>query len=159
MRATIRHTATAFTSGAAIALVVDVLLQLLTGAIRVTGGMMPPWYARVAENSVWMALGLVLWLSYPLLGDWVDHVVPHAHIPRKTVWELVGLGMLTLPLGHILGQWIVLAMQLTVSGSWGSEGRIFLSDAYYGNVLLSITPWMAAGAILRTVAHHMSGES
>ncbi|HYU77405.1 MAG TPA: hypothetical protein VEK56_00385 [Vicinamibacterales bacterium] len=155
MRATIRHTATAFTTGAAIALVVDALLQLLTNAIRVSGVTGPPWYARLAEDSVWIALGLVLWLASPLLGEWIDHVVPHAHVPRRTVWELVGLGLLTLPPGHILGQWIVLAMQLTIADAWGSEGRIFLSSAYYGSVLLAITPWMAAGAILRAWAHHM----
>jgi hypothetical protein len=155
MRTTIRHTATAFTTGAVIALVVDALLQFLTGAIRITGGMTPPGYARIAENSVWIALGLVLWLAAPLLGEWVDQVVPNARLPKRTVWDLVGIGLLTLPLGHILGQWIVLAMQLTVAGTWGSEGGIFLSSAYYGVVLLSITPWMAAGAIVRAWAHHM----
>jgi hypothetical protein len=155
MRATIRYTATAFTTGAVVALVTDALLQFLTSAIRITGGMTPPWYARIAENSVWIALGLVLWLSSPLLGEWIDHIVPTAHVPKRTVWELVALGMLTLPPGHVLGQWIVLAMQLTLAGTWQSEGRIFLSGAYYGAVLLSITPWMAAGAILRGVAQHL----
>jgi hypothetical protein len=159
MRATIRDTAAAFATGAVIALVTDALLQFLTGAIRITGGMTPPWYGRIAENSVWIALGLVLWLAAPLLGDWIDHAAPNSHLPRRTVWELVGLGMLTLPLGHVLGQWIVLAMQLTVAGAWQSEGRIFLSGAHYGAVLLSITPWMAGGAILRGVAHHMLPEA
>jgi hypothetical protein len=155
MQSTIRHTAAAFTTGAAIALVVDPLLQRLTAAISVTGGIVAPWWTRVAENSVWIALGLVLWLAAPLMGEWIERITPRAVVARNTAWDLVGLGMLTLPLGHVLGTWIVLGMQLTVGGTWGSDGRIFLSGAYYGNVLLSVTPWMAAGAIVRAWAHHM----
>jgi hypothetical protein len=68
---------------------------------------------------------------------------------------MAGVGMLALPPGHILGQWLVLALQLTISGTWGSEGGIFVSQAYLGAVLLQITPWMAAGAIVRAWAHHM----
>jgi hypothetical protein len=155
VRATIRHTAIAFTTGAVIALVLDAFLQFATGTVRLSGGMMRPWWMRSAENSVWVALGLVLWLAAPLLGEWTDDAVPGAKISRRTLWELVGIGMLALPPGHVLGQWIVLAFQLTMSGTWGAEGRIFLSTAYYGNVLLSITPWMAAGAVVRGWVHHM----
>jgi hypothetical protein len=155
VRAAIRHTALAFTTGAVIALVLDALLQFATGAIRSSGGMIRPWWVRMAEHSVWVALGLVLWLASPLVGDWIDDVVPRARISRRAIWELVGIGMLALPPGHVLGQWIVLATQLTLSGTWAAEGRIFLSSAYYGTVLLTITPWMAAGAVVRGWAHHM----
>jgi hypothetical protein len=157
VRATIRQTAVAFTAGATIALVLDAILQLATAAVRVSGGMMRPWWVRVAEHSVWVALGLVLWLAAPLLGEWLDDVVPRATVSPRAIWELVGIGMLTLPPGHVLGQWIVLALQLTVAGTWSAEGRIFSSPAYYGNVLLSLAPWMAAGAVLRGWAHHMVG--
>jgi hypothetical protein len=155
VRSIIRHTAIAFTTGAAIAVVFDALLQLLTSAIRLSGGIRPPWWARLSERSSWVALGLVLWLAAPLLGEWIDKLVPRARLPRRTIWEMVGIGMLTLPLGHLLGQWIVLVMQLTVAGTWLSEGRILLSSAYYGQVLLSVMPWMAAGAIVRGWAKHL----
>lgn len=155
MRATIRHFSAAFATGATIALVTQVLLQALTSSIRVTAPMRPPWWAAAVENSVWIALGLVMWLSAPLLGEWIDDLAPGAVVPRRTAWGLVGLMMMTLPVGHLLGTWIVLAMQLSVPGPWASEGGIFLSGAYYGTVLLSLTPWMAAGAILRAWARHM----
>jgi hypothetical protein len=145
-------------TGAAIALVLDAVLQLLTSTIRITGGVRPPWYARVADNSVWIALGLVLWMAAPLLGEWSDDVGSGAHVSRRTVWELIGLAMLTLPLAYLLAQCIVLAVQLSVAGTWLSDGRIFVSSAYYGAVLLSITPWMAAGAVVRGWAHHMVDE-
>jgi hypothetical protein len=158
MRATIRHAAAAFTTGAAIALVLDAVLQLLTATIRIAGGIRPPWYARVADNSVWIALGLVLWLLSPFLGEWIEEVAPRAELSRRIVWEIVGLGMLTLPAAHVLSQWIVLALQLTFAGTWLSEGGIFVSSAYYGVVLLSITPWMGAGAIVRGWARHLLDE-
>jgi hypothetical protein len=155
MRGTVRHLAAAFTAGAVIALVLDAVLQFLASTIRITGGVRPPWYARVTENGVWIALGLVFWLAAPLLGEWIDDVVPRAHVSRRTVWAVVGSGMLTLPPAHLLAQWMVLALQLTSAGTWLSEGGIFMSSAYYGAVLLSITPWMAAGAVVRGWAHHM----
>lgn len=158
MRSIIRDAAAAFTSGAVLALVFDALLQLLTSWIRITGGVRPPWWVRTAEGSVWVALGLVLWLAAPVIAEAADRALPRAHLPRRTVWELVGLGLLALPLGHVIGQWIVLALQLTVADTWLSEGRIFLSGAYYGQVLLSVTPWLAAGAILRAWAQHMIPE-
>ena len=155
MRETIRHIASAFTTGAILAVLIDALMQLLTTSIRIMAPMGPSIWSRIAERSVFVALGLVLWLSSPLLGEWIDDLIPHGHVPRRAMWELMGIGFLTLPPGHILGGWIVLAMQLTVAGTWESEGRIFLSTAYYGTVLLSVTPWMAAGAIVRAWAHHM----
>lgn len=159
MPATLRHAAAAFTTGAAITLVLDAVLQFLTATIRIAGGVRPPWYARVADNGVWVALGLVLWLASALLAEWIeDDVAPRAELSRRTVWELVGLGMLTLPPAHVLSQWIVLALQLTVAGTWLSEGGSFVSSAYYGAVLLSITPWMAAGTVVRGWARHMLEE-
>jgi hypothetical protein len=158
MRATIRHLAAAFTTGAVIALVLDAALQFLTATIRITGGVRPPWYARAADNGVWIVLGLVLWVASPLLAEWIDDVAPRAELSRRTVWDLVGLGMLTLPAAYVLSQWIVLALRLTVAGSWLSEGGIFVSSAYYGAVLLSITPWMGAGAVVRGWSQHMLVE-
>lgn len=155
MTSTIRDAAAAFAAGSTIALVVDIALQALTGAIRVTGGIQVPWWTRAIENSVMVALALVLWLGAPILGDRIEEIVPHAKVSRRVAWDLVGLGMLALPPGHVLGTWVVLALQLTVADTWTSEGRIFLSGAYYGSVLLSITPWMSAGAIVRAWAHHM----
>ena len=158
MCVTVRHLAAALTTGAAIALVLDAVLQLLTSTIRITGGVRPPWYARVADNSVWIALGLVLWMAAPLLGEWSEDVGSGAQVSRRTVWELIGFAMLTLPPAHLLAQWLVLAAQVTSAGTWLSEGGIFVSSGYYGAVLLSIAPWMAAGAIVRGWARHMLDE-
>ena len=155
MRATIRYFAAAFTAGATIAMATQVVLQVLTASIRVTAPVGRPWWAGAVERSVWIALGLVMWLSAPLLGEWIDDLAPGARVTRRAAWGLVGVMMMTLPVGHLLATWIALAMQLSVTGTWASDGGILLSGAYYGTVLLSLTPWMAAGAILRAWARHM----
>ena len=157
-RATVRHAAAAFTAGAVIALFFDAVLHFLASTIRVSAVAAPMRSARVTEHLVWIALGLVFWLAAPLVGEWMDDVTPGAGVSRRTVWQLTGLAMLTLPLGHLLAQWIVLATQLTITRTWDPSGRIFLSGAYHGAVLLSITPWIAAGAVVRGWAHHMLRE-
>jgi hypothetical protein len=155
MRATIRHAASAFILGAVTTLILDAALQFLTATIRIAGGVRPAWDARVPEHGVWIALGVVLWLAAPLIAAWINDGVPRAQVSPRTVWELVGLGMLTLPFAHVLGLWIVLATQLTLSGTWSSDGGIFLSSAYYGRVIESVAPWMGAGAMVRAWARHL----
>jgi hypothetical protein len=70
-------------------------------------------------------------------------------------WALVGTALIVVPPVWIVAELMVLAIQLTLSGTWGSEARIFVSGAYYGTVLLTLTPWVAAGVILRAWAAHL----
>lgn len=158
MKKAVRQAATAFTAGAVIALVLDAVLQFATGSIRLIGGMMRPWWVRVMEHGVWVGMGLVLWLASPLIAQPLEDAIGSVRVPRQTIWHVIGVGFIVLPVAHLLGQWMVLAVQFTLSGTWVAEGRIFLSTAYYGNVLLAITPWMGAGAILRGWARHLVSD-
>jgi hypothetical protein len=154
VRGAVRQIAVAFTTGAVVALVLDAALQLAVRSIRITGGMMRPWWVQAMEHGVWVGVGLVLWLASPLVASWLDEAVERARLSRRAIWDLIGTGFLVLPIAHLLGQWIALAVQFTLFGTWMAEGRIFLSTAYYGNVLLAIAPWMGAGAVLRACARH-----
>jgi hypothetical protein len=158
VKTAVRQAATAFTIGAVLALVLDAVLQFATGSIRLTGGMVRPWWVRVMEHGVWVGIGVALWLASSPLGQWIEDGVGSVKVSRQAIWNVVGLGFMVLPVAHVLGQWIVLAVQFTLSGTWGAEGRIFLSTAYYGNVLLAVTPWMGAGAILRGWARHLVSD-
>src|SRR5687768_7015484 len=102
MRATVRHAAAAFTTGAVIALFFDAALQFLASTIRVTAVAGPTRSARVTEHVIWTALGSIVWLAAPLIGEWMDDVIPDAQVSRRTVWQLAGLAMLALPPGHLL---------------------------------------------------------
>jgi hypothetical protein len=155
MRSTLRHAAAAAAAGIVIAIGIDVVLQFLTASIRITGGMRPSWRARAAAHAVWLVLAALVWLAAPLMAASLDDIVPSAGLSRRTVWALVGTAFIALPALQVIAELAVLAGQLTVSGTWASEGFIFISGAYYGTVMLVITPWMAAGAILRAWATHL----
>lgn len=155
MRAVIRSFSAAGAAGVVVAIAAEALLQALTSWIRVRGPMSAPWWAISIERSVWVAAALIGWAAAPILGEWLDDIAPGATVARRTAWAVTGVLMMAIPVAHLLGTWVILALQLSVSGTWGSEGWIFLSGAYYGTVLLDLTPWMAAGAILRAWARHM----
>ena len=155
MRDTIRDVAAALIAGVVIAILVDGLMQVLTISIRITGGIRPPWWARAAAESVWIAVGVILWLAAPFIANTLAGFVSEIRPSRRALWALVGTALIVVPPAWILGQLVVLAIQLTLSGTWGSESGIFISGAYYGAVLLAITPWIAAGVILRGYATHL----
>ena len=158
MRSTIRDAAAAFVTAVVIAMTFDVLLQLLSSSIRVTGGIGPPWWARAAAHIVWMVAGIMVWLAAPSIASTLDDLTPDAAVSRRTVWAIVGTALMVVPPVWVAAQLVVLAIQLTWSGTWGSEARIFISGAYYGAVFLSITPWVASGVILRAWTRHMVSE-
>ena len=158
MVATLRRAASAFVAGVAIALVFDLVIYFLSSSIRLTGGVRPRWWAHAAAHSVWLAVGGLLWLIAPAIASALDPFAPAAHVSRRTIWAVVGTTFVALPLLYIVAQLIVLAIQLTLSGTWGSEGRIFISGAYYGAVLVSVTPWIAAGVVLRAWARHLAPD-
>jgi hypothetical protein len=155
MRSAIRDAAAACVTAVAIAIAVDVVLQFLTAAMRISGGITPPWWGRAAAHSVWIVLAAFVWLAAPFITTALEPLVPNRAVSRRTIWALVGTALVALPPLHVIAQLAVLAVQLTLSGTWGSESRIFISGAYYGAVMLAMTPWMAAGVILRAWAAHL----
>lgn len=155
MRSTIRDAASAIITGVVIAIALDALLQVLTTSIRISGGPRPPWWARAAAQSVWIVVGIVLWIAAPAIAGTLDHLVPHGDASRRAVWALIGTALIVVPPVWVVAQFAVLAVQLTLAATWDSESSIFMSGAFYGSVLLTITPWMAAGAILRACSTHL----
>jgi hypothetical protein len=155
MRSAIRDAASAIITAVVIAIAVDVLLQFLTTSIRITGGIRPPWWARPAAHSVWIVVGLILWVAAPAIAHTIEDLIPAIGASRPAVWALIGTALLIVPPVWVAAQLAILAVQLTLSATWNSESSIFMSGAYYGSVLLTITPWMAAGAILRAYTTHL----
>ena len=155
MRTTIRDAAIAFIAGVLIAITFDIVVQFLSTSIRLTGGVRPPLWARASANTVWAVLGGLVWLAAPVLANALEMFVPAHQVSRRSVWAVIGTAFIAVPPLYVLAQLIVLAVQITLSGTWGSESFIFISGAYYGSMLLTITPWMAAGVILRAWASHL----
>ena len=159
MQATIRHLATAFIAGAAIAFAADVILQVLSTAVRITDGAGLAWSARAAATGGWLVLGALVWITAPLIAGTLE-AFPTAPAPRRTVWAGVGTALLFLPPLIVAAQLIVAhvivgAFQFAVAGAWSPDSELLISGAFWGAVLMFVTPWMAAGAILRAWAAHL----
>jgi hypothetical protein len=64
--------------------------------------------------------------------------------------------MFAFPLLWLLATWLVWTVKMTAVGSWGSEGRMFLTANYYYNVLLAYAPWVAGGVTLLALRRHVA---
>ena len=146
--------------GALVALVIDAALQNALDAVRSPGvGSLTPWWVigRVAERSVWIAFALIVWLLAPALSRMIASVPPADQIvSRVSAFDAVGRSMIALPLMWLLATWLVLALRITLTGSWSDEGAIFATSGYYYNVTLGWAPWAAGGAALLMLRRHVT---
>ena len=161
-RTSIRNLAVALGVGAVAALVLDAALQNAIEAARSPGvSSTTPWWVigRVMERSSWLALALLLWALAPRVSHFASTVWPPDHgLGRSAAFDVVGRAFIGVPLAWLLATWLVAAIKMTLVGSWGSEGRVFVAGYYYYNVLLSYAPWAAGGSTLLALRRHVSDE-
>lgn len=155
----IRNLAMAVGIGALAALLVDAALQNALAAVRSPGlSATTPWWmiGRVMERAPWLAAALFVWaaarpLARAAAAAWPADYVVH----RAAALAVVGGALIAAPLLWLAATWLVWAVKITLVGSWGSEGRIFLEGYFYSNVLMAYTPWAAGGAVLLTASRHV----
>ena len=153
----LRNIAMAFGIGALVALLVDAALQNALEVVRSPGvASMTPWWVigHVFERSVWLGMALLVWLLAPRLApdgstSPVDRVVT-----RAAAADAVGRAMIVVPILWALATWLVLALKLTIEGTWDGDGRTLLSGYYYYNVLMAYVPWAAGGITLLSLRRH-----
>jgi len=164
MTHTTRPTATALLAATVIALVVNAVLQLLVDAVSIQSyGSGTPWWivAELPVRGRWVVAAALLWLVSPVLEDvqapralrGPSHSDDDAE--RAAVWVRVGTGVMLLPLVWAAASWLVVALRVTLAGSWDIEGRGLLSSEYYQRVAIEWLPWLMAGVVMRRVAAHM----
>lgn len=155
----IRNVAMALGLGALAALLVDAALQNALAAVRSPGlSTTTPWWmiGRVMERAPWLVAALFLWLAARPLARAVAAAWPSDHvINRADALAVVGRALIAAPLLWLAATWVVWAVKVTLLGSWGSEGRIFLAGYFYTNVLMAYTPWAAGGVVLLAVSRHV----
>jgi hypothetical protein len=139
------------------ALVVDAVLQLALDAVRVSayGGGAPWWItANLIERGRWVVFAGLLWWLAPrwAAGDWIG---PLATASAADAWRRVGLAVVAVPLLWIVATWAVSAVRFTLLGSWDTDGRVFLSPDYYRGLVLDLTPWAMAAAVLMAMRRHV----
>lgn len=166
MTHTPRRTATALLAATAIALVVNAVLQLLVDAVSIQSfGSGTPWWivAELPGRGRWVVAAALLWLISPMLGE---EQAPRSSIghgraadergaERAAVWVRVGTGVMLLPLVWAAASWLVVALRITLAGSWEIEGRGLRSSEYYQRVAIEWLPWLMAGVVMRRIAGHM----
>jgi hypothetical protein len=159
-RQSIRNLAMALGVGALAALLVDAVLQNLLAAVRSLGASTTtPWWmiGRVQERSPWIVAALLVWLWAPAISRAALHAWPADHgVRRGAAFVLVGRAMIAAPLLWLVATWLVVAVKMTLVGSWSSEGRVFVAGYYYYNVLLAYTPWAAGGITLLALSRHVN---
>jgi hypothetical protein len=156
----VQRLAAAFAVGAAVALVVDVVLQNALATVRSPGVLsMTPWWVvgRLMERSTWVAAALLVWTFAPRFSPVITIIWPQDHVvSRPAAFDIVGRLMLALPLLWLAATWLVWVVKITFVGGWASEGRIFVAGYYYYNVLLGYAPWAGGGLSLLMLRRHVA---
>ena len=158
----LRPVTSAFVIGAVTALLVDAALQNAIAAAQSPGvGSLAPWWVigHIVERSVWVAAALLAWLASPTLSRALSGLLPRDHaIGRADALQVVGRSMMSVPLVWLAATWLVLAVKMTLVGSWGTEGRVFISSYYYSVVLLGYAPWAGGGITLLALSRHATND-
>lgn len=137
-----------------VALGVDALLGVLTGAVSsVGGGPGGPWWVsgHVLERSRWLVFVLLLAVALRTapLGDPLDALTA----PREA-WRLVGTLSMLIPVLWIVASWIVQAALFTLADRWDVDGQIFRSPDYYRQLFAGYAPWLLGGAASVVLGRH-----
>lgn len=137
-----------------VALVADLLLGLVTGAVSsVGGGPSAPWWVagHVLERSRWVVfvLLLVAMVRAPAIRDRLDGLTTAA-----AAWRLAGLLALVVPLLWTVAAWAVQAVLFTVADRWDVDGQVFFSAGYYRQLFAGYAPWLLGGAAGLVMSRH-----
>ena len=100
-------------------------------------------------------MALLVWLVAPRLSRDASRPSPVNHVvTRAAAADAVGRAMIVVPVLWVLATWLVLAVKLTIEGTWDGDGRTLLSGYYYYNVLMAYVPWAAGGITLLSLRRH-----
>ena len=160
MTGSIRNLAMVFGVGALAALLIDVALQNALAAAQSPGvPSITPWWVigHVMERSMWIAAALLVWLLAPRIHGVAPQVfATELVVGRSAALDVVGGAMIGVPLVWLGATWLVWIVKITLLGSWGSEGRVFMMGYYYYNVLLAYAPWAGGGVTLLALRRHVT---
>lgn len=141
---------------AAVTLVADALLGLVTGAVSsVGGGPSAPWWVagHVLERSRWVVFALLL---MALARGSAMRERLEAFTTPAGAWRLVGVLALVVPLAWMAASWIVQAVLFTVADRWDIDGQVLLSAGYYRQLFAGYAPWLLGGAASLVLSRHAS---
>lgn len=148
--------ALAFLLATIAALVIDAAMQLAMDALRVSAFGGAPWWvtANLVARGRWVAFAALLWWFAPYLAPHPDPAAS-TDTAAQDAWRRVAVAVIAVPLLWIVATWAVSAVRFTLLGSWDTDGRVFLSPDYYRALVVDLTPWAMAAAVLMAVRRHL----
>lgn len=149
----VKHVTDGLLLVAAVALVADALLGVLTGTLSsVSAGPAAPWWVagHVLERSRWLVFALLATAVARLVADDGD-----AAVSRPAAWRAVGVAAIAVPLLWTLALWLVQAVIFTAADRWAIDGEIFRSGDYYRRTFAAYAPWLLGGIAALVAQRHV----
>jgi len=139
----------------AVAVAAYVAWALLQTA-RLSSSPMPWWVVTdLMSWSRWLVLGIIVWLSAPLLAFGATFAADSEERSTSTYRQLagvVGFAVFLYPGLSFAADLIVIVIKVSLVQSWATEGTVLWAPYYYRNVFRMCVPWFVVGAALMGMA-------
>jgi hypothetical protein len=144
-------------AGATAVLLADVLLQGALTAVRIDAHGWNWLAATLLDRGRWVVVAGLLWLARARApaGDRDRSLTNAAPMTRSLAFELVGRGMVSLPLLWLSATLLMRAIRITVDGAWPYDGRVFLASDFYAGLIVGYAPWALGGVVLIALSRHV----
>lgn len=143
-------------AGATAALLIDVLLQGALAAVRIDAIGWSWLPATLFDRGRWVAVATLLWMASSRPSGGRDRSTTLAPAgTRSSAFEIVGRGMLWLPLCWLLATSLMRAIRITIDRGWPYEGRVFLTLDFYAGAIVDYAPWALGGLMIIALARHI----
>ena len=125
------------------------LLQSVLATFGSRASMMPWWVVTdLMEWSKWFVLGVLVWLSAPMLALGATVAAGSDEGATATYRELIGFAgfaVFAFPVLSVAATVVVTAIKVSLVHSWATEGTVFWAPYYYRNVLRTYLPCFVVG--------------
>ena len=122
-----------------------------------------PWWVVTGLMgwSKWFVLGIVVWLSAPVLAFGATLAAGSEKRATATYRELmgvVGFALIAFPILSFAATLFVTAIKVSLVQSWATEGTVFWASYYYRNVFRMYLPWFLVGGGMIGVPRLIAGR-
>jgi hypothetical protein len=138
------------------------LLQAMMLTVGSSGSTMPWWVVTALMGwSKWFVLGILVWLSAPVLAFGATLATGSEARATATYRELmgvVGFALFAFPILSFAATLFVTAIKVSLVQSWATEGTVFWAPYYYRNVFRMYLPWFLAGGVMIGAPRLLAGR-
>lgn len=152
-----RALSVAAVAGATAALLADLLLQGALAAVRIDASGWSWLPATLLDRGRWVIVAALLLMASPRLAasnyDSSTAIAPAG--TRSSAFEIVGRGMVLLPLFWVVATWFMRAIRITIDRGWPYEGHVFLTLDFYAVAIVQYAPGALGGLMIIALSRHI----